>query len=113
MKKHEPCYALRMDTPDATGHPTTHRELLDRFESYAAVGRELTERGLAITGMGVSRWAQSNSIPAEYWNLIATMADEAEIIGFTSCVKMLAAHAEQLEREQRDRRAAPETMGAG
>jgi len=81
--------------------PSTHRDLLTRWETYAELSRQLARFDLTITGMGVSRWAQNDSIPSEYWDPVATLADEAGIIGFTACLKMLASHSYESERAKR------------
>lgn len=81
--------------------PASHRELLSRWPSYAHVSRVLEAKGHSITGMGVARWAQNDSVPGEYWHALATCADEALIMGFTACLKMLAEKAHTASRERR------------
>lgn len=81
--------------------PTSHRELLNRWEYHADIARALEDCGLKISSMGVSRWVQNDSIPGPYWHPVATLADEAQHMGFTACLKMLAAHAYERERQNR------------
>lgn len=107
-----------MTRPPEISPPQAPGELLARFESCAHVARELEARGLAITGMGVVRWASANdgrgSIPGEYWHLMATIADEAAILGYTACLKMLALYAFETERCERAARAlSPPEAGEG
>lgn len=55
----------------------THREILDLWPTYAELRRQLLAQGHDLSEMLVARWAQRNSIPAEWWLAVVAAAEQA------------------------------------
>lgn len=55
----------------------THRDILSRWPSLSALSRQLSAQGDEITAMGVVRWAQRDSIPAEWFEAVVKAAGAA------------------------------------
>ena len=55
----------------------SHRDILALWGTYAELRRQLLAQGHELSEMLVARWAQRNSIPAEWWAPVIAAAKEA------------------------------------